>query len=611
MATNLPPNFDLVVEPKGFSDKADPTNLPPGVLIYPSHDVLITPGNRWGNRKGFTLDGQVDTNAAGIKSSFDWTRYLGEERNLKAGNGTLWVRYVASAGDKWDGNTFSEDEVYYIPILESLGDFVNFNFGDWWDNVNIMPVLLMVNGTADIKFWYGAFTTLLSATGATITKQGVETWAELGFPPAGDVLINGNTYAYTGGTTTTTITGVSPSPAAEPVQSVTVAGVGTTTNASMTDMDLVKNDLITVFQQQVYVADFANRRFQVSQVDDYTDYSVSAQRIVGEGAAWTLGSYPSLFVTQEDALYLSAGPDQWHRTQFEFLGDNGIQEFTVIPLKTTPQQGGKSQAATTKTLNDVLFLSHEPTISSLGRITGVVLTPQTSNISDPIKNLFDTYDFTDAALQYFQYFLYIAVPREGTVLVYNLDKKWWEAPQTLPVGRFAIIDGELYGHDANSPQTYKLFTGYNDNGAPIDSLAAFSFQQYGIRGHQKYFNQYYSEGYISGNATLTIGMQFETDGCATSLSKNLSGTDPQVCLPLGEGDLGKESTGKWNLGAGVIPLSSGGLPPKFRIIETFLKKPFYEVSYFFGSVGADFNWELLAFGGLVERSGSYNIQIKN
>jgi len=57
-------------------------------------------------------------------------------------------------------------------------------------------------------------TTYASSTAVTITKQGAPTWAAAGFDTAGQVVIDAITYTYTGGSGTTTLTGVTPDPTA-------------------------------------------------------------------------------------------------------------------------------------------------------------------------------------------------------------------------------------------------------------------------------------------------------------------------------------------------------------------------------------------------------------
>lgn len=605
--------YQLVNEFRGYEHKRDVTNLPPGVLIPPSQNVRSTPGNRVGNRKGWTLDGQSDATVAGIDSSFVWNRHTGDQRPLRAGNGELQVRYVANAGDIWDGNTFTAGQVYWITIWDGLGALTNFNFVDYWDTTNVMSQLLMVHGTNNIKYWYGGFTTFASAVANTsITKQGVETWAELGFPPTGTVIINGTTYTYTGGTGTTTLTGVVGDASAEPVQSVVISGIGINTNASMS-LALEKNDIIGIRGNQVYVANTNDREVYVSHVNDYTDYTFTTPlRITGEGAILTLDGNPIGFANQENAMYISAGKDQWYETKFEFLGDNGVESLSILPLKTAGQQAAQSQALMWKSPNDVMIITNEPTMSSLGRVANVVLTPQISNISDPIKIDFDSYDFTGGSGTYDRYFHYIAVPAENLWLIYNVAQKYWEPPQTGSFSGFSVIGGELYGHSSVVPETYKLDDGYNDNGAPIDCVLAMSWQNFGERAKTKKFTEVYVEGYITTNGSLTLANRYEVDGCAQELTRELdASTWTGVCAFPAEGSLGQESLGVWSLGAGQGQSSLSGLPPKFRWIPTYQPLDFFEWSPAFTSTVLDFNWEILCFGPNVTDSPSQPTNLKS
>lgn len=773
-------DFSLVSEFKGYRNKEDITNLPPGYLVLGSQNVLTTVSNRIGVRKGYTLDGQANNTVAGIVGSADWSRHTGDTRNLRSGNTKLQYRYVASAGDQWMGNVFSQDQVYYIDLMTNLSEDVYFNFTDWWDfNVEKKSALLMVNGTSNIYEWSGGVTTLLSATnntgiigtltktptaggsgytvgdtlsitggggtggtarveavvngaistvtianagggyavndiltvlnfgtqgtlrvttiggggavtgvivetqgqdyttgvnfsvsggtgtaftvnvtaiqnqhitalslltsgsgystgtglattggtgaGATvaityiaansITKTGTTTWAEEGFYNVinnRQVMINGNSYYYTGGEGTTTLVGITPDPSGEPVGSVIHQKVVTTPNNAMIDLpEDFENDLIYNLKNQIYIGSLKSRDVYVSKVNDYKDFSFSSPvRLVGEGAIIELDNTPTGFTNQEDTLYITATPDFWYQVNFTISADLTAESLTILPLKTSSLQAAQSQGLISKVKNSVNFVSFEPTLDDLGRVADNLATPQTENISDPIKLDFDSYDFTDGHLFYFRNFKYLALPAEGIVRVFNIAQNYWEAPLFMPIGRFAVIDGELYGHSSETPETFKLFTGYNDNGNPIDARALFSYQNFGTRGNSKYFNEFYSEGYIASNTTITLGITYEIDGCSTQTSFNLTGTDTQVvCLSIADGSLGKKSLGKIPLGGGVSR-SITGLPPKFRWIQQMPRKDFYEAQFSYSSLQVDAQWELLAWGPLVSRSMYGNNAIK-
>ncbi len=589
----------------GYRNREDITNLPPGVLVVGSQNVLTNVSDRIAVRQGYTLYGQSSATTAGVLSAYDWFRHTGDTRNLRAGglssgsDGKLQFAYTASAGDYYNGTTFTDGQVYWIDILSSLTS-VAFNFAEFWDfNTELKGLLLMVDGGAYIREWSGGVTTLLSATANTITKNGTNTWAQDGFYANGTrkVTINGTEYTYTGGESSTTITGVSPSPVAEPANSVIFQTLRLTLNSSMTGLPLLRNDIIACLRNQIYIGSFRDNTVYISQQNVYTNYSFSVPRVVGEGALVTLDSPPVAFVPQEDKMYTSAGLDFWYETSFQLSADLTSESFNIIRLKTGSQQGAQSQAMITKIKNKVVFISNEPTMDELGRVEQVVLTPQSVNMSDPIKLDFDEYDFTDGSVFYFKYFIYIAVPQENLIRIYNLVKGYWEAPQILPFARFSNINGELYGHGYSIFETYKMFDGYNDNGKSMEAKAIFSFQNAGTRVDLKSFNKFYTEGYITSNTVLTLGIQYDIDGCATITSYDIQGTDTQfVCIGGDDASLGKESLGKRALSGESEFTSSQSLPPKFRWIQTFPQTNHFEYQPSFESIGIDQRWELLGFG---------------
>jgi hypothetical protein len=613
-APQIAKDFDLVTDFKGYRNKEDITNLPAGYLVEDSKNVT---GGRISVREGYTIDGQTSATLSGITASYDWMMHNGNERNLRAGNGLLEVRYVASVGDKYLTETFTEGQVYWIPIMSGLGTATNFNFAEYWDTTEVKDRLLFVNGTSNVHSWSGGVALMLSATAspATITKTGSPTFGEEGFTTtaSGSVTINGTEYAYTGGASTTTLTGVTPDPSGEAVSSVIFQTPVTTANGSITSLlSTLENDLIANLNNQIYYGSFTNRSVYVSKVNDYKTVAfTSPTRIVGEGALLTLDSCPIGFVPQEENIYITSGKNDWYVTQFTKSADLTGESLQIKKLKSGAQQAAQSQAMISKIKNSVIFISNEPTLDELGRIENILGTPQQVNMSDSIKNDFDSFDFTDSQVFYHKYFIYVSVPKEGKVMMYNLAKGFWEAPQTLPVARFSIINGNLYGHDYSTPQTYKLFDGYNDNNHAIEAIAKFSYQNYGTRAKTKYFNEYFTEGYIDLNTTLNLGIQYDYGGCATETSYAITGGDSQiVCLPSVTSSLGKESLGKNPLGGELNQQNVNDLPSKWRVIKTFPRKDFYEVQYTFQSLGVDYRWELLAFGSKCEQStfGSNDIK---
>lgn len=587
-----------------YRNREDVTKLPAGCLIVGSQNVFTNVSDRVQIRQGYRLDGPISSVAAPILASFDWLTRNNGEKHLRAGflttsgnDGKLQYRYEADDGT-----------ITWRDLITDLSS-VAYNFTTFWNTTESLREVLFVNGSSEINAWNGAVTTLASATATTITKNGTDTWQDAGFYYVGNkkIIINGTEYTYTAGEATDTLSGVTPDPSGEAVDSIIHQSVVTTANSSLTSgpPSTFANGLISVLNNQLFLASLVNSTVWISKVNDYKDYGSSTPRQTGEGASLILDSNIVAFKPQEQFMYVSAGQDLWYNVNFELQTSTvGVtyEQVNALPLKTGRQQGAQSQAFVSHMKNNIILVTNEPTIDTFGRIESSLATPQTVNISDPIKLDVDSYDFTDGSIFYFQYNIYVAVPKEGLVLVYSLITNSWESPQTLPISRFYIVDGELYGHSYNTSESYKLFTGYADrvhsnfNGYPIDAKWIFSYQSYGSRAIYKRANSLYVEGYINPNTIVTVTLTYELDGCATTRSFTIDGSDTQiVCLPLSPGSLGKTSLGKQKLG-GDTTHSIQNLPPNFRVEKTFNNTNFFQSSVSFEVLGVDNRFELLAFG---------------
>lgn len=610
----------------GYRNREDVTNLPPGVLIVGSQNVLTNVSERVQIRQGYSVDGTYSDTAAPILSSFDWLTKLNGEVHMRAGNltsagndGKLQYRYV-------DSNS----TVTWRDLLTGLTT-VSYNFTKYWNTTESLREVLFVNGTPNISRWNGA-TAVLSSTGGsgpssyTITKTGTTSWADAGFYTTGNktIVINGNSYTYTGGESTTTLTGVTSNPSGEAASSVIHQAVVTTANSSMTTIPATfPNSLIGTLNNQVFIGSTNSSALYISKVNSYTNYSSSTPRQTGEGATLILDDNLVGLIPQESYMYVTAGQDLWYNINFELQTSTvgtTYEQVNAEPLKTGRRQAAISQAFLSHMKNNIIVVTQETTIDTFGRIETSLATPQTTNLSDPIKLDIDAYDFSDGSIAYWRYFILVAVPKEGLIRMYNLATSSWEAPQTLPISRFYIVEGELYGHSYNTFESYKLFTGYADrvytdfSGFPIQANWVFSYQNYGSRFSYKKATKAYVEGYINANTMLNATITYELDGCQTVKTFTLNGNDNQfVCLSASPGSLGKESLGKQKLGGDIVtnshPGAIQGLPPKFRWFPTFTNTDFFECSIGFSVLGVDNRAEILGFGLAV--SGSSEIPVQN
>lgn len=500
----------------------------------------------------------------------------------------------------------STSSVVWNDLMTGLTS-VDFNFAKYWNVTESLREVLFVDGSSNIYEWNGAVTTISGSTANTLIKTG-DTWADSGFYVAGNkvVVINGTAYTYTGGETTLTLTGVTPDPSAEPAGSVAYQEVVTTANSAMSGIPATfPNSLISTLNNQVFVASIDSSALYISKVNDFTDFTSSTPRQTGEGAVLILDDNLVGLKPQESFMYVTAGQDLWYNINFELQTSTvGVtyEQVNAEALKTGRRQAAISQAFISHMKNNIITVTQETTIDTFGRVESSLATPQTTNISDPIKLDIDQYDFTGGSIAYWRYYILVAVPVEGIVLIYNLSTNGWEPPQTLPITRFYIVNGELFGHSSSTFESYKLLTGYADRvypgfeGFPIQANWVFSYQNYGSRFSFKSATKMYVEGYINANTTLNAAITYELDGCQTIKNFQLDGDNGQfVCLSTSGGSLGKVSLGKQKLG-GAGTQSINGLPPKFRWFPTFTNTDFFECSISFSVLGTDERAELLAFG---------------
>lgn len=599
--------FSTIENYNGYRTKVEETNAPARILVDGSQNMLFNDEDKIATRKGFTLDGAADSTRDPILGSFDWNTNTGDERNLRSfddtsGSGSLQFRFV-------DGTTITWTDV--------KTDFTNadLNFTTWWDDGEQLDILIFVNGTADIHAWSGCTEKIGVTTGSTIQLlTTTDTWAERRVLKNTGVLtydkkltISGTEFTYTGGETTNTLTGVTPDPSGLASGSLAVQTVTTFTNAPGSDATTFPNDFVSTLRNQIYVGSEINRVVFVSKNTSFIDFTFTATRLPGEGAELTLDNSAVGFAPQQEDMYITAGKDDWYRTRFTLSSGNTAEELTVRKLKTAPQQAAQSRDLIWKIKNNVVFISNEPTLDQLGDIEDVI-TPQSRPLSDPIKPDFNNADFTNGMGIYFKNQIFISAPVDGVIYIYDIDKGYWQPPQLLPIRRFAVIDGELFGHSSAVTETFKLFDGTNDNSNIIQHKAVFSYRNFGTRSNLKEFDEYFTEGFISSNTDITLRLKYEFKGFESIQEFLIKGDDDSILFsPPGGNSLGKQPLGKDPLGSSV---DEPDILSKFRQIDTMNTTAFYEMQVEYETDDDDAQFEILSHGPNARASTIDNIHIK-
>lgn len=629
-ATHKVGEYQLATKFSGYRAREDQTTLDPQTLVYPSQNVVIKTSGRIAAVKGYALDGAGSTVIdSGILSNFDFTPTIGAVRNLRAGfmtsalnDGRLQYRYLAALG-----------VVNWVDLATGLTN-VRLSYCNYWDNTNLVKALLWVDGSDNIFYWNGAVTTLASATTNTVTLQGSLTWAQLGFSATGSITIGGVTATYSGGSGSTTLTGVSVDFSASVVAAIIHQTPVTTALSDMSAIPAAFGPTVIGCgrNNQVYVGASNSNVLYLSKVNDYTDYSfTAAARIAGEGWTKTLDAPPVAFVPLENRsdenaydLYISQGTDTWGvitstvTVAFDSSGvaQNSVETLEYVRLKVAPLQGAQSSRLVGKMKNHIMFVGNDNVANFLGWISYQAV-PETVDFSYPIIDDMKSYDFTDASIFFHRNYCYIAIPKAGIIRVYNMtdqtkqttmsayhpyedvdvaNQPWfWEAPLTFPLSGFYVVDGELYGHSYTTSESYRLFVGGSLNGQQIDVNATFAYDDKGDRTQSKGSNEIWVEGYIAQNTELMVNVVGDLDNFATSQTTKVEGNDSAiVAFGSGAHALGKNNLGSQPLGGSQ--LISGSLPSWFHVAKTYPQVSCYLEQISFTSKGVDQMWELICFG---------------
>lgn len=490
------------------------------------------------------------------------------------------------------------------------------------------PALTLLTPGSGYSIGSGTATTGGTGTGATvniltlaqnsITIQGLKTIGQLGFYNDSNshrLIINGQTFSYTSSgsaVNSQSFLNVSPDPtlagltsgmliiqAPEVTQNIGgSSGLPLTTSTSFTNWT---NDLICVANSQLFVGCLTNAAVYVSQQFSFTTFNGTNG---AGGLPLNLPPAPIGMIVQENIPYISCGKGQWYVISYQKSADLTTFNWIPTPLKTGLNQGAFSQSLMCKTPNDIAFVSNEPVVRTLGRVDMNLATPQMVNLSSSIINDVNTYNPTGGSVKYLNEEIFWAIPKSGIIRIYNMTAQdegkknfYWEAPQTIPLSGFMDTgDGNVYGHSSITSDTYLLFNGSSDNGAPISAIAALPQITFGDRHKSKSFLKEYVEGYISQSTTLKSQLIFIGSNKTTTLTKNILGTNTKITNNAAEtASLGKTSLGKNPIGGDLIQMGTV-LAPNLAVYLTFQRTPFFKVQPIFSSLGTSQSWQLLAIG---------------
>ena len=590
-------NFQIINEVLGYFTRVDKTNTDPRFLVDGSQNVLVNSGEKVETRGGYTLYGAANTATDPIESNYDWVTSTGVTRNVRSYDDELEVAFTPEGG-----------VATWYRVKNGYSD-VDFSFAEWWDATEVLDLLLFVYGNDQIEEWSGGIAQIASTTVNTITKTGTTTWAQERFYTSRNrsVNINGTEYAYTGGAGTTALTGVTPDPTGEAAASVVIQKVVTRDNEPANN-DV--NDVIIVFENHLVVGSHKTNIVKVSETsgdpaggNGYLDFSNSSPRVPGEGATLTLNGNCIGFGILNQDLIIFAGKDRIYKTEFEQItvSTTLAETLNVRELKSGSNRSALERDLIASVGDAVAFVDNNKQLRLLTSVEQLE-SPIFKNLSDPIQPDFDDEDFTNGHLRFQDNRFYLTSPVNSKLYIYEIredakggQKVFWQPPQLLPIRRIARIANVTHFHSNGNPETYKLFSGTNDNSFPFKSVASFAYRSFNDRYALKNFDEWLTEGYISANTTITLRLKYDFDGATQQIEKTIVGSNEDILFnPSVLGSLGDSSLGDVPLGGGGEESSTQN--PKFRIIHELEQIDCFEVQATYETDGTDLQFEILAHG---------------
>lgn len=588
---------NMIQDWAGYVSSIDKTNIAENLLVKGSQNVYKKLSGTIAVREGEKLLGVTNDVLSPISSEFVWN--------------TSWgATYILVVSD--EKLSVVIDNVWYT-LLDSLTE-TRYVFDKWWDNTEKKDRVLFVNGNDYIQHWSGGFATVSSSTTNTITKTGVTSWQQAGFATntAGEkkIMIEGTEYTYTGGESTTTLTGVTPDASGITIGATALQSVITEAD---TPADGFMNDFIKVINNQAYVGSYTSRLCYISSNVDFTNYVVPTPRAPGDPELLTLdGTLKGIGVRQGKA-HIGFGTDSWAVITFNNITvGTTLTQQTVVDVKPVAINQAPYAHEFIDTVGDsLIYLALDQQVRSFGDFNNL-FTPGYPSLSQEIATELAEQNFIGGGLRCIGEFVYVTAPAVGTAYLYQVryrvDKggnvvaeRLWHSPFIWNLTRVDDANGIIIGFSNANPQIYQLWnTGqYHDDSPsgehlPYSCVAALGYRTLNRRQGLQSFDKHYSEGYITEGTPLNLTINYNYQGSLNAVNAIINSVNQPATLfgtanpvSLGDSSLGDESLGD----SGIDSQDS---LPKFKVINSLSIINCFEYQPIFYSDEADARWELLA-----------------
>jgi len=591
-ANNPRAQWNVIKNFAGYFTKFDETKIPDGANGR-GQNTTANNGDRISIREqGTELLPNTDTASTSIKriSTIHTFRTKNGDNILMRAQGTV-MEYYEEAADQWT-------------ILK--GGYTNdqkFGFADYNKTTDITSYVYYGNGIEDFTRWTGVHTTLTQQATTSATVLFVADAEDFG--NTGTVVVCGTEYAYTSKTASTmTISGS--------IGTACASGSGVPEAVQVYTAN-PKGNIYIAFDNRLIISGIAS----TSQAAYFSAYGDPTNYINADLVNASTDSGPDIFnlvegggpitgmAMDENSLYIFKRSIIYKVT----LNDTDYSVTQLKPFDGRSQTTGLlSERGTFSGGNEVFFITPDNQIMAIQRIDGVDY-PQIVPISENIKNTVKDMKFDSTTGIVFRDKAYFAgksstdATYNDTVLVWNIREKLWDSPIIgWNVEDFAVYDDgtseELYIAEAISPNVYKITDIVQDGIYEVKANWRSKQFDFGIPESLKEINNFFVEGYITANTTLTISLLLDEDGYTQTFSADLTGTETDYMYSSEDYNLfGFTAFGTERFGSG----GESDAKKKFRVYlgKDFRANPFYNASVEFASEGINDKWEITNFGFLV------------
>lgn len=362
-------------------------------------------------------------------------------------------------------------------------------------------------------------------------------------------------------------------------------------------------DFVGTYRNQLYLGSRRSRMILISSATtkgsvDLSFLNFTTSDDVGGARVIMIDDTCSGFEPTKDGMIIFGDTNSIFKRTVIVSSDQTTEYSDMTRMETAPRQGLISPLAHLRIKNALVYVTQEKTLDTLSFVENIS-DLQATPISDLIKQDFESTDFTNASVFYYERNLFVLAPASQVIFWYDLERKLWQAPIYFTQQVMGLMsvdeDGNLLIHSAQKDHSFFMFQSNSDDGIAIDSNATFAYNHFGKRYQMKTMGVCTQDGYITPNGILDRKIEYGYKGSIGSYTINFSGGNTDFLFyERDDGGLGKAPLGQRTLGGN--PLVEVTPERRFLFADNFPQEVFYMARISYSMNIADASWSLVAYG---------------